>query len=55
MAGGEMREEQYFEYLLQNFSLLVRNSDDGALHFILYGLETIGEISRAGKKAYSEL
>jgi DNA modification methylase len=55
MAVGEMTEEQYFEFLLQNFSLLARNSEDGALHFICMDWRHIGEISRAGKKAYSEL
>jgi hypothetical protein len=55
MAAGEMSEEQFCDFLLKAFRLLAKNSEDGALHFICMDWRHIGEISRAGKEAYSEL
>jgi DNA modification methylase len=55
MAAGEMTEEQFHDFLLQAFSLVTRNSEDGSLHFICMDWRHLGEISRAGKTVYSEL
>ena len=36
MASGEMTEAQFSEFLEKNFRLLVQNSKDGSIHFIVW-------------------
>ena len=55
MAGGEMDEAQFTEFLARSFTLLVRHSVDGSIHFQCMDWRHMGELLAAGRRLYSEL
>jgi DNA modification methylase len=55
MACGEMTKEQFTAFLIRLFSLLARDSLDGALHYITMDWRHMAEVLAAGEKVYTEL
>ena len=55
MASGEMSGTEFTQFLTQTCLLLVQHSKDGSLHYIFMDWRHSGELTAAGKQAYSEL
>jgi DNA modification methylase len=55
MASGEMSEAEFASFLTLTCAQLVRNSVDGSIHFICMDWGHAGELTTAGRTAYSEL
>lgn len=55
MASGEMTEAQFEDFLSGVFGLLATHSTDGAIHYVCMDWRHVGEVQRAGAKAYREL
>jgi hypothetical protein len=55
MAAGEMNEAEFTTFLARVFSLLVRSSLDGALHYICMDWRHLSEVLNAGGQVYTEL
>ena len=55
MGCGEMNSDQFGAFLTRIFSLLVRYSLDGAIHFICMDWRHMVEVLAAGAQVYTEL
>jgi DNA modification methylase len=55
MASGEMNEAEFTSFLAGAFSLLIRYSADGSLHFVCMDWRHLVELLVAGKQVYGEL
>jgi hypothetical protein len=55
MAAGEMSEDQFTDFLAQEFSLLAKYSVDGSIHDVFMDWRHMKEMLQAGKRIYSEL
>jgi DNA modification methylase len=55
MASGEMSEEEFTDFLTRVATNLAAFSVDGSIHYICMDWRHIGELSAAGRSAYSEL
>lgn len=55
MASGEMSKAQFTSFLIETLALAANFSVDGSIHFVCMDWRHFGEISDAGKAAYSEL
>jgi DNA modification methylase len=55
MACGEMSRAEYTDFLHRVCNLMARFSRDGSIHFICMDWRHVGELSDAGREAYSEL
>ena len=53
-ASGEMTKDEFTSFLQQAFSLLVKHSQNGSLHFVCMGWRHVAEITQAGN-VYTEL
>jgi hypothetical protein len=54
MAGGEMSEDEFTDFLTQAFTLLVRYSSAGSLHFVAMDWRHMAQVVAAGRDAYTE-
>lgn len=54
MASGEMSEAEYTEFLSKTFSLLAKNSENGALAFVCMDWRHTGEVLAAAHPAFTE-
>ena len=54
MASGEMKPDDFADFLEAVLLLAARASRDGALHFVFMDWRHIEELMRAAKKAYSQ-
>lgn len=48
MVSGEMKSDEFVQFLTQNFTLLKKFSTDGSLHYICMDWRHVEEISLAG-------
>lgn len=55
MASGEMSQNEFQEFLTNNFNLLKEFSKNGSLHYICMDWRHIKEISNAGDEVFDEL
>ena len=55
MAGGEMSEGEFTDFLARVFNQLAFHSVDGSLHYVFMDWRHAREILTAGKQAYTEL
>jgi DNA modification methylase len=55
MASGEMSEAEFTDFLTRVAANLAAFSVDGSIHYICMDWRHIGELSAAGRSAYSEL
>ena len=55
MASGEMSEEEFTGFLTRVATNLAAFSVDGSIHYVCMDWRHIGELSAAGRSAYSEL
>jgi 16S rRNA G966 N2-methylase RsmD len=55
MASGEMSETQFTDFLRQTCNLLAKNSTAGSIHYVCMDWRHVGELTVAGKGAYSDL
>jgi DNA modification methylase len=55
MASGEMRPEEFTNFLERSFQHLAANSFEGAVHQICMDWRHLGEIITAGKRVFSKL
>jgi DNA modification methylase len=54
MASGEMTEAEFTKFLLKIFQNLVRNTQEGSLHFVCLDWRHLPEILAASRRVYSE-
>ena len=54
MAGGEMSEDEFTDFLTQAFMLLVRYSTAGSIHFVCMDWRHMAQVVAAGLEAYTE-
>ena len=54
MASGEMTEAEFTGFLMKAFSLFIRNSVDGSLHFLCMDWRHLSEMLAAGNATYTE-
>ena len=55
MASGEMSEAEFTDFLTRVAANLAAFSVDGSIHYVCMDWRHIGELSAAGRSAYSEL
>jgi DNA modification methylase len=55
MASGEMKYDEFTEFLRKNFELCAKFSRPGSLHYNFMDWRHIGEITTAGATAFSDL
>lgn len=55
MASGEMSQNEFQDFLTNNFNLLKEFSKNGSLHYICMDWRHIKEISNAGDEVFDEL
>jgi DNA modification methylase len=55
MASGEMSKEEFQQFLMKAFLLLVKYSTPHSLHFICMDWRHLGEVLAAGDDVYNEL
>jgi DNA modification methylase len=55
MAGGEMSEDEFTDFLARVFNQLAYHTADGSLHYVFMDWRHAREILTAGKQAYTEL
>jgi DNA modification methylase len=55
MASGEMNEAEFTSFLAEAFSLLIRSSAEGSLHFVCMDWRHLAELLAAGRQVYGEL
>lgn len=55
MASGEMTSVQFEAFLTGVFEQLAAHSIEGAIHYVCMDWRHVGELERAGSKAYAEL
>jgi DNA modification methylase len=54
MAGGEMSDDEFTNFLTEAFMLLVRYSTEGSLHFVCIDWRHMAQVVAAGLEAYTE-
>lgn len=54
MASGEMSSEEFYEFLIKNFTLLKDFSKNGSLHYICMDWRHIKEIINAGSEVFDD-
>jgi DNA modification methylase len=55
MAAGEMDAADFTSFLTRDFSLTAKYSIDGSIHFVCMDWRHVGEVTEAGRLAYTEL